>query len=102
MQRAVDQDLYLKMAETGKFHYLHQPVYYYRIHRNSLSAGDKSKYWHWFAIMAAAKRRNINIEELFVSNYIARKEYNSLLNEVENSSILKLWNSANKYFQKLF
>ena len=70
MQRAVDQDLYLKLAETGSFYFINEVLYHYRMHSEGISVSnhDRSKFWHWFAIMEAAKRRDINIEILFQSN----------------------------------
>ncbi|MBC7850784.1 MAG: glycosyltransferase family 2 protein [Chitinophagaceae bacterium] len=39
--RAVDQDLYYKLEETGSVMYLEQPLYYYRIHPGGISTTGK-------------------------------------------------------------
>jgi len=68
LQRAVDQDLYLKLYEVGEVSYLNRDLYYYRIHDAGISTNlnaRKARYWHLVGIIAAARRRNINIENLF-------------------------------------
>lgn len=67
--RAVDQDLYLKLYEVGKVFYINKNFYYYRIHDGGISTNKnkrKAKYWHWVVIIAAARRRKVNIENLFM------------------------------------
>lgn len=67
--RAVDQDLYLKLYEVGKVFYINKNFYYYRIHDGGISTNEnkrKAKYWHWVVIIAAARRRKVNIENLFM------------------------------------
>src|SRR5690554_1461614 len=49
LKRAVDQDLYYKMEETGPFYYIDRPLYYYRRHKGGISTAKnalKAKYWH--------------------------------------------------------
>jgi glycosyltransferase involved in cell wall biosynthesis len=36
-KKAVDQDLYYKLEETGNLFFINQPLYYYRIHAGSIS-----------------------------------------------------------------
>jgi glycosyltransferase involved in cell wall biosynthesis len=58
--KAVDQDLYYKLEETGSIHFIDQPLYYYRIHRNSISNyGNEAKatLCHYEIIMEACRRR---------------------------------------------
>ncbi|MGO4707682.1 glycosyltransferase family 2 protein [Chryseobacterium sp. 2TAF14] len=64
---AVDQDLYLKLYEVGKFHFIDAPLYYYRLHEKGVSQESSKKEklnhnWHQ-VILETAKRRNI--ESLF-------------------------------------
>lgn len=69
LQRAVDQDLYLKLYEVGAVFYLNQNLYHYRIHEGGISTNlnvRKARYWHWVVMIAAARRRNVNIENLFI------------------------------------
>ena len=69
LQRAVDQDLYLKLYEVGEVLYLNMNLYKYRVHDAGISTkwnARKAKYWHWVVMIEAARRRNLNIENLFV------------------------------------
>lgn len=68
LQRAVDQDLYLKLYEVGGVFYLNRNFYLYRIHDGGISTTHnirKAEYWHWVVIIAAARRRNTNVETIF-------------------------------------
>ncbi len=62
--RAVDQDIYLKLSETGGFYFINKPLYKYRIHESGISTSgvDKAFYCHLKAIMKAEERRNVNLE----------------------------------------
>lgn len=60
---AEDLDMYLKLYEIGEFYFIDKPLYFYRIHNNSLTnIIDKKKdnkiYWHQ-ALLHALERRNI-------------------------------------------
>lgn len=76
LQRAVDQDIYAKLYEKGTVHYIDEPLYYYRIHEQGISSThanvDKAFYWFWVVIIHAAKRRSVNVEDLFV-HYFSRR-----------------------------
>lgn len=68
LQRAVDQDLYLKLYEVGNVFYLNKTFYHYRQHNGGISTNtnnEKAYFWKWVVILDAAKRRNFNIENLF-------------------------------------
>jgi hypothetical protein len=59
-KKAVDQDLYYKLEETGEIHFINEPLYYYRIHSGSISnAGQESKAMlaHYSVIREACLRR---------------------------------------------
>lgn len=62
---AVDQDLYLKLSETGKFYFLDEVLYYYRIHNKGISTSNSMKafYVQLKVIFAAEKRRGISLEK---------------------------------------
>jgi glycosyltransferase involved in cell wall biosynthesis len=71
--RAVDQDLYLKLYDVGRTLLLNKPLYFYRIHKGGISTNDnvnRSTYWHWVVNIDTAKRRGINIEDLFVQRFM--------------------------------
>lgn len=77
LQRAVDKDLVLKLYEVGPCILLDKALYKYRIHNSGISNTrytDKAYFWYWVAIIDAAKRRNINIEELYIEKSQSRKE----------------------------
>lgn len=77
--RAIDKDLVLKLYEIGPAFFVNKALYKYRIHHNSISKNkneEKAYFWYWVAIIDAAKRRNINIENIFVEiALVSRKEY---------------------------
>lgn len=61
---AVDQDLYLKLYETGNFKFIKKPLYLYRIHDAGVSQAKNKKSklfdnWH-NVILETLKRRNID------------------------------------------
>ena len=59
-KKAVDQDLYYLLEETGSIHFIDIPLYYYRIHENSISTMGKeweSTQWHHQVIQEACMRR---------------------------------------------
>jgi glycosyltransferase involved in cell wall biosynthesis len=59
-KRAVDQDLYYKLEETGAIHFINIPLYYYRIHPNSISNSGKelaTQMDHYRIIEEACRRR---------------------------------------------
>lgn len=102
IKRAEDIDLYIRMCETAPVKRIPQPLYYYRILKNSLSkgeSGERSYFWHFVSLINMAERRNLNIEDLFVEHFIERKELipyntrrNNLIKLVKSSRILtKLW-----------
>jgi len=64
LKRAVDQDLYLKMSETGPFYFLNLSLYKYRIHKQGIASSNQGKafYCHLKVIHAAELRRNVNLE----------------------------------------
>ena len=60
LKRAVDQDLYYKLDETGKFLFVNEPLYYYRRHKNGISTAAneiKARYWHLQVKKDTFKRR---------------------------------------------
>jgi len=71
LKRAVDQDLYFKLYEVGEVIYLDRDFYHYRVHDGGISTKSNSRkayFWKWVTILDAAKRRNVNVEDLFIEN----------------------------------
>lgn len=96
LQRAVDQDLYLKLYEVAEVLFLDEHLYMYRIHDGGISTiknVNKASYWHWVAAIKAAERRNVNIEDLFVENLEQRavlRKLNHKLDLIKKSKWLRL------------
>ena len=96
LQRAVDQDLYLKLYEKGNVMHIVYDLYHYRIHSRGISTNsntDKAHFWHWKVIIDAAERRNINIENFFFEYFVRKNKYRQLedrLRSLKNSRLLKL------------
>lgn len=84
MKRAVDQDLYYKLEEEGKHVFLDETLYKYRQHVNNISQNDnfrKAKYWHFYAVVNAYKRREKSTQKIdnFSKNYIKKFKSNYYL-----------------------
>lgn len=79
LKRAIDKDLIIKLYEIGDCVFIDKPLYKYRIHKDGISLGDnqdKAFFWYWVAIIDAAKRRKINIEDIYVEKALeSRKQY---------------------------
>lgn len=95
MKRAADQDMYYKLCEKGKTMPVNEFMLKYRMHNNSISVGDngknveRAKYWQWYAITAAAKRRGIYVEDLFIEKFV-NSTYKSKYELIINSGSYKL------------
>ena len=92
-KRAVDQDLYIKLLEIGKAKFINELLYLYRIHSMGIASNlnpEKAYFWHWFAIMKAAERRQLNIENLFTETFILRKRFLALEKAVNESEFKKI------------
>jgi len=109
LQRAVDQDLYLKLSETGPFYFINQPLYNYRIHNKGISTSkpDQAFYWYLKVIMKAEERRMINLEDE-VAELLNRSDPNNLQINLANPRYLILAmgrafrKSPVKFLKKLF
>lgn len=91
--RAVDRDLVLKLYEVGPSLFLDKPLYLYRIHKNGISTNqnqEKAYYWFWITIIDAARRRNVNIENLFVAKALNSPAKIALQKEIDsyNKSVI--------------
>ncbi|GAB6124200.1 glycosyltransferase family 2 protein [Dysgonomonas termitidis] len=100
-RRAVDQDLYLKLYDAGRTFYWDKSLYLYRIHENGISTTnniDKAYYWRWVVNINTAKRRNINIENLFLDSFVSKMDYDSLFKEYWR---LKKYKKLNELLHKI-
>lgn len=93
LHRAVDQDLVFILYEVGTSIYVNKTLYKYRIHNNGISNTtnqDKAYFWYWVAIIDAAKRRNINIENIFIAKALQSRREVALEKEIAtyNRSII--------------
>ncbi len=72
--RAVDQDLYLQLSETGPFYFINKPLYLYRIHKGGISTNNflKAFYCHLKVVGMAEERRGVNLENE-VESHLAGK-----------------------------
>ncbi len=95
-KRAEDKDIYMKMCEIAPVLYIDEDLYYYRLHNGGASTNknsEKAVFWHWVALINMSERRNVNIEELFVDNFVDRTDYikvTSKLDLLKKSRLLKL------------
>ena len=87
LQRAVDKDLVLKLYEVGPCFLFDKALYKYRIHSNGISNTsntDKAFYWYWVTIIDAAKRRNINIENIYVEKALISRRSLAIQKEIDS------------------
>ena len=91
--RAVDQDLYLKLSETGPFHFIDKPLYNYRIHDKGISTSkaDHALYWYLKVIMKAEERRKVNLENE-VAELLNRTDPHNMQINLANPRYLTLGN----------
>ena len=109
LPRAVDQDLYLKLSETGPFYFIDKPLYNYRIHDKGISTSKAHNAFYWYlkVIMKAEERRQINLEDE-VAKLLNRTDPNNLQMNLNNPRYLILAmkkafkKSPGKFFKKLF
>lgn len=83
LQRAVDQDLYLKLYDSGKTLFLNEPLYMYRIHDKGISTSAnarKAYYWAWVVVFSAARRRGVNLETVFFDYFTPKHEFEYIAN----------------------
>lgn len=87
LQRAIDRDLVLKLYEIGPAFFADHAMYKYRIHINGISTNtnqDKAYFWFWVVIIDAAKRRNVNIENLFIEKALTSRRQIALQKEIDS------------------
>ncbi|WP_062697977.1 glycosyltransferase family 2 protein [Chryseobacterium indologenes] len=99
LKMAEDKDWYMKICEVAPVKHIDKDLYLYRIHGGGISnkSENQANYWHWLALIKMAERRNIDIESLFLENFVRRKEYdketvqnNNLKKELKQSRWIKL------------
>lgn len=95
--KAIDQELYYLLEEHGKVHFINKPLYYYRIHKGSISNlhnTDQAAIAHYIIAEEACLRRIKNLKESPVqeSRYWIKK-YRTRYYKIRilNSSRQKKW-----------
>ncbi|NIF05502.1 glycosyltransferase [Chryseobacterium sp. Tr-659] len=101
-----DQDLYLKMYEKGKVHFINETNYLYRTHAGGISQNNnKEKSYDYFAQVAfrAMKRRNLRSinGKRIPDHYTHHNEIFSLL-EYQNGILYRIKKKISITLQKLF
>lgn len=99
LQRAVDKDLVLKLYEVGPLKFINKSLYLYRIHENGISNHqniDKAYFWFWVTIINAAKRRNVNIEKLFLEKALTSRKQLALQKEIDSYNQSYIFKAARK------
>lgn len=88
IKRAEDKDIYMKMCEVAPVKYIDEDLYLYRVHQQGVSTTinwEKALFWHWVALIKMAERRGVDIEDLFVENYISRENMENKLKNIKKS-----------------
>jgi len=98
-RKAIDQDLYYKMEETGDFLFINKPLYYYRIHEGSISTSGKEYHAtlvHYEIIRESCLRRikafksaNTETKSFWIRKYKTRYYKISILNSFRNKEWIK-------------
>lgn len=108
LKRAADLDLYLKLYDIGETFFLDEFLYFYRIHDGGISTHnnvDKAYFWRWVVNLNAAKRRDVNIENLFLEAFVPKMNYDYLFQEYWRLKKYKKVNSilhkVNSFFRKI-
>lgn len=79
-KRAEEKDIYMKMCEVAPVRHINKSFYFYRVHDKGASTNtNKDYFWHWVEVIKAAERRGINIEDVFVDEFVSRKYYNNTI-----------------------
>jgi glycosyltransferase involved in cell wall biosynthesis len=91
LERAVDQDLYLKMSETGPFYFLDKCLYKYRIHSKGIASAnrDLAFYFHLKVIQNAEQRRKIDLANV-VAPYLGNLSLLEMEKKLNNAGFLWL------------
>ena len=89
---AVDQDLYLKLYETGNFTFIKEPLYLYRLHANGVSQDSSKKIklnenWQKVILNTLERRK---IDKLYGKNISEIPSLPTFLKTKQNNIIAKL------------
>jgi glycosyltransferase involved in cell wall biosynthesis len=101
LKRAVDQDLYYKLEETGRPVFINKVLYYYRVQERSISMSSnafKAEYWHYFLKKETYFRRKKNPTQAinFTEKEFAIEEQNYFINRIKYEASQKNW--CKKYY----
>lgn len=87
LQRAIDKDLVLKLYEVGHAFIVDKILYKYRVHKGGISTNanqDKAYFWYWVAIIDAAKRRKVNVEDFYLEKALQTRREAALEKELSS------------------
>lgn len=99
---AEDLDLYLKLYDIAPCLHLAQTLYYYRIHRNGLTAikcHEPASYWRWRVMIKRAESRGIDLEQKFTESFVKKervKHYLAFKQLIRKTTLFKI---ARKIFK---
>jgi glycosyltransferase involved in cell wall biosynthesis len=96
LRRAVDQDLYYKLEETGPPIFIDKILYYYRVQERSISMNNnafKAEYWHYFLKKETYFRRKKNPTQAinFTEKEFVIEEQNYFINRIKYEASQKNW-----------
>lgn len=89
---AIDQDLYLKLAEQGKFYFIKKPLLYYRIHEKGVSQEKSKKIKlrkNWDKVLENTLERR-NIRNLYSKPISEINDFASYIYKNQNTLITKI------------
>lgn len=77
LRKAVDHDIFLKLDEVGSLHYLHEPLYLYRLHSGGISQNENGLRAAQTAILA--KRNAYFRRRSTPENNLTASQYNNMM-----------------------
>lgn len=103
---AEDQDLYLKLYEKGKFKFINEPNYFYRMHPGGISQNsNKEKAHEYFAMVIYNTMKRRNLKEIngkpVPDNYNNSSEIYDLL-QYQNSVFYRINKRVRVFVQQFF
>ncbi|WP_226063956.1 glycosyltransferase family 2 protein [Kaistella polysaccharea] len=89
IRRAEDKDIYMKMCEVAPVVHIPTVLYKHRQLEGSLSTNAnqyKAEFWHWVALIKMMDRRNVDLEEIFIKNFVDRRILEKVMSQREKQN----------------